>query len=196
MTAQAADLFVLDSVEHALAGICGDGLFEPVQHGFTPEGKDTGCWRGYVCTYGLREERLVLEALYINHGSWQGQTYRPFAAPAFEGRAPVEQTSGHQRFDLAYENVGLPLPFNGGLLAATDFIRELYVHMGYHPAWKYRKVHELIFEDGRLGSRRDVSNDLLAYRARFVNRSAPPDLEDQARIKAWVEEAFSLDYGF
>ena len=40
---------------------------------------------------------------------------------------------------------------------ADGFIQNLYVHMGFHPAWKYREVHELLFEDGRLLHAQDRS---------------------------------------
>ena len=32
------------------------------------------------------------------------------------------------------------------MLACEGFIDALYVHMGFHPAWKFEHVEELIFE--------------------------------------------------
>jgi len=107
----------------------------------------------------------------------------------------VKQTSKYLKFDLQYKELGLPVAFNGGVLIATDFIDGLYVHMGFHPAWKYRKVHELIFRDGHLTSQRDVSNELDVYRSQFKNKNAPPSNEEKERIEAWIEETFSLRYG-
>ncbi len=46
----------------------------------------------------------------------------------------------------------------------------LYVHMGYHPAWKYEKVHELIFENGLLIEDRDISAKMKEYRDKRVNK--------------------------
>lgn len=32
--------------------------------------------------------------------------------------------------------------------------------MGFHPAWKYREVHQLEFNQGRLVSEKDISSRL------------------------------------
>jgi hypothetical protein len=195
MTAQASDIVVFQGSEHVLAGICGEGLFEPEAHGFTPIGKDTGCWRGHVCTYGVKGDQFVLQGLLINHGRWNEGTYVSLPAPPFDGRAADEKEEGYSRFDLQYSKVDLPVAFSGGLLVAKDFIREMYAHMGFHPAWKYRTVHELVFERGRLTSQNDVSSQLHTYRERFENRNAPPSSEELERIDTWIAETFSLRYG-
>ncbi|MGH2607253.1 MAG: hypothetical protein ACRDG5_11745 [Anaerolineales bacterium] len=63
-----------------------------------------------------------------------------------------------------YEGLNHPLPFTGGVLAGKDFIRKLYVHMGFHPAWKFATVHELRFEAGRLTGRADRSEAMARQR--------------------------------
>lgn len=61
---------------------------------------------------------------------------------------PTPAGSGQE---VAYEFKDVPL--SGGLLLGEGFIQELYVHMGFHPAWKYLHVIELIFEGGQLHKR-------------------------------------------
>ena len=195
MTAQASDIFVFQGREHFLAGICGETLFEPEAHGFTPIGKDTGCWRGHVCTYGVKDDRLTLQRLHINHGRWNEGAYVSMPAPPFDGRAADVKTQEYERFDLQYSSVNLPVAFTGGLLIARDFIREMYAHMGFHPAWKYQTVHELVFEGGRLIAQKDVSSQLQSYRQRFDNKHVPPSSDEVERIDAWIAETFSLRYG-
>ncbi len=43
-------------------------------------------------------------------------------------------------------NLPAPISFTGGLPIAADFIQELYVHLGFHPAWKFREVHGIILD--------------------------------------------------
>ena len=71
-------------------------------------------------------------------------------APVLFGARPEPVEGRIRLFDVVYKGLRHPVPFTGGLLLTRDFIEELYVHMGFHPAWKYREVHELIFRAGEL----------------------------------------------
>ena len=70
--------------------------------------------------------------------------------------------------------------------------------MGFHPAYKFRSVHELLFEQGTLTRSFDRSERMAQIRARFspeqlrsLNRD---DSDDEATVEKWVRECFSLDY--
>ena len=98
-------------------------------------------------------------------------------------------------FDHNYFNVKIPLQFTGGLLLGTDFIHDLYVHMGFQDPWKYREVHEFVFDKGRLIEHRDVSQKMKQYREMIEKGGESPkgngsydDLND------WINDCFSLDY--
>ncbi len=188
MTAQVSSSFELDHEHYVIAGVCGEGLYEPVDHGFIPFSADTGCWSGYVCGYGLQGQQLVLKDLSINH-----HLLKAIAPPLVNGREP-EPSETHTRFLFNYKNVDLPLSFEGGLLIARDFIHELYVHMGFHPAWKYRHVLELEFVEGHLVKQTDVSTRLNEFRQQFVNKNDPPTLYEQEGHDAWIRDTFSLKY--
>jgi hypothetical protein len=194
MTAQFSDMFIFENKHYALVGVNGKNLFEPQAHGFAPAGVCSACWRGYVCTYGLRANQLVLEDLRINNGNMEGRSYQVLPPPAFGGRLPHPQVSPEKLFDFEYDDVNLTIAFSGGILIGTDFICELYVHMGFHPAWKFRQVHELLFHDGVLTENRDVSSDICALRDSFENKDGIPTREDRKRVLAWIEETFSLKY--
>jgi hypothetical protein len=52
-------------------------------------------------------------------------------------------------FNNHYEGLDYPLDYTGSLLIADGFIQALYVHGGFHPAWKFERVLELVFDAGR-----------------------------------------------
>jgi len=192
MTAQMSDIARYQGKDYALAGVRGEGMFSPEAHGLQPRGTCTACWRGYVCTYAVTDETLLLDQLAINLGDpkIRDGTLR---SPLLNG---VERASGPGHFfDSQYVNVGLVVAFSGGLLIARGFIKELYVHMGFHPAWKYEEVHELLFDRGRLTKARDVSAMLREFRESMRDRQLEPGHEASRRdIAQWVERCFSLDY--
>jgi hypothetical protein len=105
-----------------------------------------------------------------------------------------EKPSAKLRRARYYRNIGKEVLFEGGMLLGAGFISELYVHMGFHPAWKFECVHELIFENGILMEAYDRSETIAAYRERMKGLPLDPGITDERVIKDWIDECFSLDY--
>ena len=101
----------------------------------------------------------------------------------------VKPTVGEFEGPFYYEGLAFPLPFSGRLLACRGFIDDLYVHMGFHPAWKYKKVMELAFDDGRLIEHRDRS-DAVAELRRRIQAGEEPDRNGGAEIHDWMNNIF------
>lgn len=186
MTAQSSDQVRYRGKSYSIAGKNGKGLFDPTQHGMKPVGKCSFCRRGIVCTYSVDGQRLLLDqlAIYLNE-----------PAPVLFDVQPKPPKRGVRSVDALYEDLKHPIPYTGGLLLAHDFIRELYVHMGFHPAWKYREVHELIFHEGELVQQTDRSEQIAELRQEIANRPLEPEYEARrSEIERWVEKCFSQEY--
>ncbi len=166
MTAQIPDNFVLDGKNYALAE--GGRLFSPLEFGLEPVMTVTSCWRGYVCTYTILEQQLVLDTLDISLANFGNQDSQAVDAPLLSGVAAQRKTS---IFTHSYSGLAMPLSYSGLLLIASEFIRELYVHMGFQPAWKYQTVIELSFSDGIPTGRRDVSDEMRLVREKLSGKS-------------------------
>jgi hypothetical protein len=67
--------------------------------------------------------------------------------------------------------------------------------MGFHPAWKYATVYELIFEGGVLIEESDRSKEMARIRERFQQQPLSPGSRapDEA-IHAWIEQTFNRNY--
>jgi hypothetical protein len=188
MTAQISDVVIYREQEYDLAGVKGDGLFEPHHHGLSPQVRCTACWRGFWCRYRVDNDKLFLDrvALYSDDSCLELFGVKP--------RPPDDEPMG---FDVEYRDLRAKLPYTGGLLLARGFIEALYVHMGHHPAWKYREVHELLFDDGNLIAAHDRSNQMETLRDRLSRDPLHPGAGvGRKAIEKWVEECFSLDYDF
>ncbi|NRQ40658.1 hypothetical protein HII36_53945 [Nonomuraea sp. NN258] len=190
MTAQVSDSVVVDGVRYEVAGIDGGPLFDPETHGIIPIGSNTACWRGYICDYAVESGRFLLAELTLDTQS------QVRGLPVGRGTAVFGVHGRRGDWGHVFAPSRLDVPFTGALLLGRDFIDDLYLHMGFHPAWKYEHVAELVLRDGRLIEWRDCSAEIAEIRRAIVagetrhpdgRQAAPGDL-------AWINRTFTLDY--
>ena len=136
--------------------------------------------------YSVDRQKLLLDQLSICLND---------PAPILFGVHPKTEEGEIRLFDFVYEALRHPVAYTGGLLLARDFIKELYVHMGFHPAWKYRNVHELVFRDGELVEQTDRSDQIGELRQEIANWPLEPGKEaKKEQIESWIKKCFSQDY--
>jgi hypothetical protein len=189
MTAQFNDQFRYQEKDFSIAGISTGELFRPADFGLFPIPASTACWRGYVATFAIFESHLVLDTLSVNLQEKQ--------APTINGILPSEPARGLKLFNNVYTDLKYRIPYTGGLLLGHDFISEFYVHMGFHPAWKYKEVFELTFENGRLVSEIDRSAWAAQERKNFLESKQNDDpnrMPTKKEIRDFVERSFDRTY--
>lgn len=188
MTAQMHDRFWLHQKNYSIVGVNGQALFEPQTIGVRTVPSITSCWRGFVCHYKIHNDYLVLDKLQMSLGPEKG--------PIINGVSPSDSDGQYRAFNNVYEHLELEIKFTGGLLIADGFIQKLYVHMGFHPAWKYETVFELLIEDGHVLEVRDISSQMKQIREKTSEQPLKPDLlQASAEEKeTWIKKTFRLDY--
>jgi hypothetical protein len=194
MTAQVSDIFVYnDSPFHLVAYSDGE-LFFPEKYGYRPVMASTACWRGYRSEYKVEGGQLLLNQLHINHQETDLPVSQNKQPPNLNGSiASVSKESFIGRW--LFEDVNLPLDYTGGVVIAQGFIQSLYVHMGFHPAWKYETVHELVFESGKLKLESDLSSKMVEIREKIKPEpSKEIDKLSREQIEVWIDECFRRDY--
>ena len=184
MTAQINDSFLIQEQKFSLVGVNGENLFHPAEYGMQPLPRITSCWRGFACTYATLQNKLLLDTLQANLGR---------EGPAVNHRTPVY--SPKNTFDNIYDRLALQIDFSGGMLVASGFIQELYVHMGFHPAWKYETVFELIFSHGNLLETNDASRQMAELRKKLSRQPLQPGPDASSReIDEWIASTFKRSY--
>ncbi|MFW9866617.1 MAG: hypothetical protein ACFFEN_11020 [Candidatus Thorarchaeota archaeon] len=183
MTAQIPDEIILYGVKFTLVGIHGDPFFTPNDFGIIARFTNTACWRGYAMTYIVINDQLILDKMRVN-------TKNPKKVNG------VKPESGGDLFDYSYNNLNLKTEFTGKLLLAKDFIRSMYVHMGFQRPMAYRTVVELHLEKGNITLFRDLSRKMEGKRKQNPLKGAAPPSNSHKDIEEWVKKTFSLDYDF
>ena len=150
MTGQIHDLLDYKGKEYTLVGYKGKKLFSPLDYNMKPRMTSTACKRGFVLKYSCKNDLLIVEKLEINVEE----------AKEIYGVKGTRCTGEHIRFQYCYENLNLEIPFSGKLLIATNFIDEMYVHMGFQRAIAFKKVLELKFKEGKIIAKKDISSEM------------------------------------
>jgi hypothetical protein len=194
MTAQIQDSFLFEPAQSpfAVVGVSGEDLFDPKGYGLNPVAMHTACYRGWYATYALRAGQLVLSKFAVGLDRKAQLLERRGRVVELAGVAPRKDPGSPGEW--LYDNLDLPLSYAGGLLVGRGFLRELYVHMGFHPAWKFSEVIELVFDRGQLVSQIDRSKEMADVRSRLKDTAPLGKQPSREEIQAWIEASFSLKY--
>ena len=190
MTAQIQDTVHYDGTAFALTAVDGVGLFDPTAHGLTPAVLSTACWRGFICTYRVDKGTLLLTDLEIGLRENQHPQQTPdlFGQPAVRARAKPFHEGALQYRPAA------PIIFTGRLLLGAKGATDIYLNMGFRPAWFYQDVRELVFADGLLLSTTNRSAAAAETRAVLGPDGAKP--QNGESISDWVDRTFSLTFEY
>ena len=209
MTAQISDRVIYNDTTFCVAGVNGQGLFNPADHGMTPVFFSSACWRGFHCTYAVADSTLRLREVYLGLSDKDRESAKHGKGPLLFGKVPAQYTvhgEGHNlrtrettsewmSTDYRCDNLNQLIEFTGGILIGHDFICEMYVHMGFHTAYKYRDVHELVFESGRLTNANDCTAKMAEFREMLADRELQPEPRtNREKLMKWIDQCFSLDY--
>ncbi len=196
MTAQIDDMFRYNGTNFSVSGISEGELFDPGLLGLKPVGTCTACWRGYQAIFAISQSHLVLDTLHVNLFA-EDEDYKRQAGPPINGVSPTGPHGEHDWFNNNYIGLDYHLEYTGGLLLADGFIDDLYVHMGFHPAWKYMTVIELIFANGILQADFDRSERMAEIRQKIIesrDENAESRMLTQDEIRDFVERSFDRTY--
>lgn len=172
MTTQISDIFKLDNREYNVANINGNELFNIKDIGLEAFPCCSACWRGNLCKYALKNSQLILDELLVFFGDYDNNNHiisregslingvQPVFRPTLDDDYYIEDDM--QFFNNKYQNLDLEINFTGGILIASDW--EFISWDYFIPAWQYKNALELVFDNGKLLSIQDVSQEMAEFR--------------------------------
>jgi len=164
MTAQAQDYVTFKRTRYQLLGIgtkdqeSDQILFDPIEFGLKPTMMSTGCYRGFHCTYRITGGMIYLENLKVRDANKSYPSINN-VSPVLEGSIKGDGHSG------SYSDIRLALPFTGRLRLAKGHNEAYHRNMGFQETVSFKKVIDLVFENGCVVSEEDVSENLRLLRS-------------------------------
>jgi hypothetical protein len=176
MTAQAMDSVFYKGEKYSLVGKTDGELATPARYGMESEEMDTGCYRGYIAEYEITETQLYLREFRLRE---RNKRYLPIGSN-------IPEVLGNGRLGI-YSGLFELIPFTGKIRIAKEFIKELYIHMGFQKPTSFRTVLDISLEHGRIVEIENMSVGMKSKRGRFVSRY------EEGNMVEMIHEAFSLD---
>lgn len=176
MTIQMNDAIIYHEKIYSLAGINGQGLFDPSEHGAKPcsFSTPTNNMKAYSCTYLVKDQLLLLDEMTMGVG------YKDVADECPQQSAPPifgVQPETSDLFSTATYHFKQPIQFTGELLLADDRAEcpnHLRAPNGvYISALFYHEVHELVFRDGVMVKEEDCSARVAELREELISNTPP-----------------------
>jgi hypothetical protein len=196
MTAQIHDKFVYKKSEYYITAIEFPETFIDINSllSFIPRSFSTACWRGYVATFALHKDKLVLKKLYTNNGNEINKEIPKInnKSPEISIRKGLIAELKETLRDFTYKNINLKIKYNGSIIITKDFIQERYVHMGFQSPLSYDKVIQLTFNNGQLITAKDFSEITKSIREEKIK--LPEKVSDEESILQWINDCFDLSY--
>lgn len=201
MTAQIEDIFCIDGQSFDIIAETAPITFSPEEYGFSPTPICTACWSGYWCEYGIQDNRLCLDKLYISNTEDIYPDLNGVSVSPVEYEDCTVYTRGETRIESypkymghrLYAGIALPIKYTGRILVGADFLNEYYIHMGFQHPYAYKTLLEFCFEDGVLMMKTDYSDFGERLRAK-IDLGDPSWKYDGADLWDFIENSFSLDY--
>lgn len=186
MTGQISDQFKYEGEVYNLVGLNGVGLYTPQDFGITTQVASTACWRGYQMFYDCVDGELILDCMHM----------RTNDRISINGVEPSESGEGNVMafFNAYYDDLSLKTKFTGTILLGKDFIREMYVHMGFQSAESYRTVYEIQVTNGDIIKVIDLSARMEERRSRGEEKLSSPLSHDGTDVEDWIKDRFSQEY--
>ena len=187
MSAQIPETVILDGRPYDLCGAKGESrLFDPRDHGVTPISLTSDCWRGYMSTYLVEHGMLYLDGIEIGLDPRDptGRDHLLLSEVFGDLKLNGNSSPGH------YEILEYPIAFTGGLLLGREFVNETYVHMGFHPAYGFRHVVELVLNEGQVVTQLNRSREMEEVRKKM----ARGDWDGSHSQPEWIGSCLEIEY--
>ena len=133
-------------------------LFDPEEYGLHPEELDTGCYKGFVISFKMEGDRLLLHNLVVNT---EDDIY-----PDINGVSAVlvpeyTRKGGVKRYNRfggyhEYKDIDLELNYTGTMIVGKDF-KKSYSGCAFTLPFAYKTSYDLKFRDGRLVEEKNTS---------------------------------------
>jgi len=195
MSGQVDDKFIFNKSEYSVSAIeFPENFLDIYSLGIKPIEFDTGCWRGYVATFAINKENLVLKKLYTNNGNDIKNEIIEINKKLPKINIPKGLCDEYKNTwkEYTYNNINLNILYTGSIIITKGFIWDRYVHMGFQSPISFEVVIQLTFNKGKLSNINDLSETAKKIREKEIEM--PENYNNFEDMIKWINNCFDVSY--
>jgi hypothetical protein len=163
MSSQIDDEFIYNDNKYYLSAVEFPEKFIDIYSlGIKPTEFHTACYRGFVATFAINNEKLVLNKLYTNNGNKIENE-----VPMINNKLPkisvpnglLDEYKNSWR-EFTYEDIDFVIDYTGSIIIVKDYINKYisgpYAFLSISP-FCYKEIIKLTFVEGNLTNIKDLS---------------------------------------
>jgi len=148
MTTQVSNSLTYDGQTFEIIKFSNADPFYSLELNLNPVPASTACWRGYYYSYLVKDYRLYLNNLIVNHSDDNKTPSKTPPPPINDIEAFVSSSPAIGKWQ--YNNIELFLDYTGKIIIARDFNHMRYGDTPLRLLSYYKTVYELDFSQGVL----------------------------------------------
>ena len=153
MTAQITDPFFWEGEEYVFSGADDVySLFDPEKYGLHPSAFCTACWKGFVITFGVRDEQLYIDQLDV---FCEDDNY-----PVING---VEASDDGMIGTHCYRDLNMASRYTGTITISSGMKKDAIRRAFTDGPGFYKKNYELDFKRGKLVAYRETTGQYSRF---------------------------------
>jgi len=148
MSAQEKDIFIYNGISYYLVGVDPIANFFSINDlGIYPVEFSTANWRGFIATFTVYQDQLMLKDLITNNGNREDSIIVKINGISPSVHIPEKAPESTKWRDWYYDNVNLKIPYTGKVMITDRYNN--YGHTAfYEPPSYFGNIIELCFTDG------------------------------------------------
>ena len=163
MSKQEDDIFIFNDKKYDLLAVEFQDSFLNFDFlfGLKPVEFSTACWRGFILTFSVKNDKLVIDKIHTNNGNDETQKIPKINGIMPKITTPKGLVEGYTEYRiLNYTNLNMFVNYTGSIIIASGFIGEYasgpYAFLEISP-FCYKNIVKLEFNDGELANFNDLS---------------------------------------
>ena len=189
MSSQIDDEFIYNDNKYYLSAVeFPQNFIDIYSLGIKPTEFTTACYRGFVATFAINNEKLVLNKLYTNNGNKIKNE-----VPIINNKLPkisvpnglLDEYKNSWR-EFTYEDIDLVINYTGSIIIVKDYINKYisgpYAFLSISP-FCYKEIIKLTFVEGNFTNIKDLSN--YCDKIRTERNNISKDKEQNDAYSGW-----------
>lgn len=156
---QVSETLIYDEKSFQIKTFSDGDPFDLQSMGLNPIPASSACWQGYSCTYEIKDYRLYLQYIIVNHSNDMKSPSKTPPPPINDINSSISNYAHIGYWE--YSNINLLVNYNGEILIANNLKSNARRSSLPPRLYQYDTIYKLSFTNGVLLDSKNITKDLI-----------------------------------